>query len=291
MKKLADKYADKGVVWLAVNSTKYADASANAAAAKEYGVDFPVLDDSRGRVGRMYQAKTTPDVRVIDAKGQLVYAGGIDDDPRGKSDNPTNHVGQALAALTAGKTVPTAETEPYGCSVKYAPIKDFTLTAHDGSEVTFKDHLGKIVVLEWTNWDCPFVKAHVKADTSKKLAAKYGEKDVVWLMVNSTHYASQSDNAKMVEKHGVPTVLSDPSGKVGKDYGARTTPHLFVLDPNGALVYEGAMDDNPLGRKDETHNYVDHVLAHLVAGQGVMLKQTKPYGCSVKYGKKSASTK
>jgi hypothetical protein len=131
----------------------------------------------------------------------------------------------------------------------------------------------------------------VKADTSKKLAAKYGEKNVVWLMVNSTHYTSQSVNAEMADKHDLPLVLDDHAGKVGRDYGAATTPHLFVLDANGALVYEGAMDDNPLGKKDHTHNYVDRVLAELTAGKGVSLKQTKPYGCSVKYGKKSASTK
>lgn len=119
MTNLAKKLGDD-VVWMAVNTTKYFDQEANAKFAKAEGVTYPILDDHTGEVGRMYHAKTTPHMFVIDAKGMIAYNGAIDDDPRGKNEEITNYVAAAVKNLMAGEKVSTASTKPYGCSVKYA---------------------------------------------------------------------------------------------------------------------------------------------------------------------------
>jgi len=121
MQKLAEKYAPKGVVWLAVNTTHYFTIEKNKAWAEKQKLPFPVLDDHSGDVGRAYGAKTTPDMRIIDAKGTIVYSGAIDDDPDAKKTDPVNYVAKALDEILAGKAVSTPRTRPYGCSVKYAP--------------------------------------------------------------------------------------------------------------------------------------------------------------------------
>ena len=120
MEDLARAYADKGVVWLSINTTKSWDVDKNKAWHAAQNLPYPVLDDSAGDVGRAYGARTTPDMRVIDRRGVVVYEGAIDDDPRGRSETPVNYVRKALDELLAGKSVSTAKTKPYGCSVKYA---------------------------------------------------------------------------------------------------------------------------------------------------------------------------
>jgi len=123
-RKLAEKFKDKGVVWLAINSTHSADKEKNKKFAKAEKVPYPILDDHAGTVGKAYGAKTTPHMFVIDKKhGRLAYEGAIDDDPSGKKKKPLNYVDQALTELLAGKAVSVPKTEPYGCSVKYAPQK------------------------------------------------------------------------------------------------------------------------------------------------------------------------
>ena len=120
MVNLADTYAHKGVVWLAVNSTNTFDQAKNAAFVKERGVPYPVLNDSDGKVGRLYDAKTTPHLFVIDKAGRLAYQGAIDDDPAGNKTVKINYVKQAIDDLLAGRVVATPQTNSYGCSVKYA---------------------------------------------------------------------------------------------------------------------------------------------------------------------------
>ncbi len=120
MKNLATNYGAKGVVWLTINSTKYMDAAANAKFKAANDLPYPILVDQAGQVGHLYGAVTTPLMYVIDGGGRLVYIGAIDDDPRGNKDGPaTNYVAAALDEVVAGKAVTTAETKPYGCSVKY----------------------------------------------------------------------------------------------------------------------------------------------------------------------------
>jgi peroxiredoxin len=164
---------------------------------------------------------------------------------------------------------------------------DFTLTDTAGNEVSLSDFDGKIVVLEWLNPDCPFVQRHYKAGTMKNLAAKYDGKGVVWLTINSTNYMDAAANAKFKADNGLPyTILVDQSGDVGHLYGAKTTPHMYIIDGNGTLVYIGAIDDDPRGTKGEPAvNYVAVALDEVLAGNAVTTAETKPYGCSVKYKK------
>jgi peroxiredoxin len=119
MKNLATAYADKGVVWLTINSTNYMDAEANAKFKADEKLSYTILVDQSGEVGHLYGAQTTPHMYIIDSHGTIAYMGAIDDDPRGSSDDPKNYVAAALDELLAGKAVTTAETKPYGCSVKY----------------------------------------------------------------------------------------------------------------------------------------------------------------------------
>ncbi len=120
MKRLAETYGERGVVWMAVNSTNSMDAAANAEFHAEKDLPYGILVDQEGTVGRLYGAMTTPHMFVIDADGVVVYAGAIDDDPRGtKAAGAVNYVAEALDAVLAGQQVATAETTPYGCSVKY----------------------------------------------------------------------------------------------------------------------------------------------------------------------------
>jgi hypothetical protein len=143
-------------------------------------------------------------------------------------------------------------------------------------------------VLEWFNFECPFVQYHYgKANTMIDLAAKHKDKNVVWLAVNSTSHTTPEANREFAAKHKLAyPILDDRSGQVGRAYGAKTTPHLFVIDPGGRIVYDGAIDNAPLGKTadgQERVSCVENVLASLTAGREIGISNTKPYGCSVKY--------
>jgi peroxiredoxin len=163
----------------------------------------------------------------------------------------------------------------------------FTLTDTAGDEVSLSDYEGKVVVLEWLNPDCPFVQRHYKAGTMKNLATKYGAQGVVWLTINSTKYMDAAANAKFRAANDLPyPILVDQSGQVGHLYGAMTTPHMYVIDGGGRLVYMGAIDDDPRGNKGgPANNYVAAALDEVLANKVVTTAETKPYGCSVKYKK------
>lgn len=175
-----------------------------------------------------------------------------------------------VAAPSGSSTVKTGEMAP-----------DFTLKDQSGTEVKLSSLKGKLVVLEWTNPGCPFVVRHYKAQTMTKLAK--ANSDVVWLTINSSHFTQDADNTTWAQKEGVKTVLNDASGKVGKLYGARTTPHMYVIDAQGKIAYQGAIDDDPYGDKESPLNYVADALKALKAGKAPSINETKPYGCSVKY--------
>jgi peroxiredoxin len=164
----------------------------------------------------------------------------------------------------------------------------FELKDSDGKTVKLEDYKGKIVVLEWFNPECPVVKMHYKAGTMNSTYAKFKDKGVVWLAVNSGAQGKEgagseaSGQAKKTWKMTHP-VLIDESGKVGKSYGAKTTPHMFVIDGKGTLVYAGAIDDGgPAGAGKV--NYVEKAIEQTLKGETVTTTTTKPYGCSVKYG-------
>jgi peroxiredoxin/uncharacterized protein YxeA len=165
----------------------------------------------------------------------------------------------------------------------------FELSSFDGKTVSLSDYRGKIVVLEWFNFECPLSRYHYETkNTMVELANKYKGKNVVWLAVNSTSHTTPGPNKTFAKRHGLPyLILDDRSGKVGRAYGAQTTPHMYIINPRGRVVYEGAIDDSPLGKKKEgVVNYVDNALAELTAGKAVSTAKTKPYGCTVKYAKK-----
>jgi len=168
--------------------------------------------------------------------------------------------------------------------------KNFTLKDLDGKSVSLSDFKGKIIVLEWTNYDCPFVKAHYTPETmtTAKLANKYNKDGVVWLTVNSTHYATAESTKQWAQALELPQrILMDPDGTAGKLFGAKTTPHIFILDSTGELAYQGALDNAPLGKHDgEYINFADKALLELTTGKEVSVKEITPYGCSVKYASK-----
>jgi len=165
------------------------------------------------------------------------------------------------------------------------PAPDFTLMDQKGNTVKLSDFKGKVVVLEWTNTDCPFVQRHYKAGTMATLAKIYAPRGVVWLAINSSYSMNQEKNAVWAEKQQIAyPVLDDHAGTVGKAYGAKSTPHMFVLDAAGNIVYQGAIDNDASGeRKEGVVNYVAQALNEVLAGKPVSIPETKSYGCSVKY--------
>jgi peroxiredoxin len=163
---------------------------------------------------------------------------------------------------------------------------EFTLKSFDGKAVGLSDYKGKIVVLEWFNFECPFSKYHYETKkTMAELAKKYKGKNVVWLAINSTSHTTPKANRDFTAKYRPPfPILDDRSGKVGRAYRARTTPHMYIIDTGSNIVYDGAIDDSPMGQKKEgVVNYVDKALAELTAGKAVSIPRTMPYGCTVKY--------
>ncbi len=186
----------------------------------------------------------------------------------------------AIAAVLAAPMILYADEKP----IK-AP--DFTLKNYDGKEVKLADLKGKIVVLEWFNYECPFVRYHYeKASTMKDLAAKYKDKNVVWLAINSTGHQETAKNKEYAKKNNVLyPILDDRSGKVGRAYHATNTPHIFIIDTEGNIVYNGAIDNAPMGKVSNDQklvNYVDAALEELIP-KTVTIAKTKPYGCTVKY--------
>ena len=190
--------------------------------------------------------------------------------------------GLILAAAVLGAATVAQATATVG-----QPAPGFTLKDQDGAEVDLAKLRGKIVVLEWTNPDCPFAQRHAEAKTMSTLADRYRGKGVVWLGVDSTSYLDAARDRTWRSEHKLPyPVLDDHKGTVGTAYGAKTTPHMFVIDGTGTVVYEGAIDDDATGDKGkQARNYVAEALDDVTTGQPVKLAETKPYGCSVKYAK------
>lgn len=168
---------------------------------------------------------------------------------------------------------------------------DFTLdnTLEDAPErVSLEELAGQVVVLEWFNYDCPFVQDHyVRQSTMIDLADKYADQGVLWLAIDSTADIRPEENRRFAQEYGITyPILDDSSGQVGRAYGATRTPEMFIIDTDGEIVYAGAIDNAPLGNLPEGQeyvNYVDQALDQLLAGQQISVNQTEPYGCTVKY--------
>lgn len=171
---------------------------------------------------------------------------------------------------------------------------DFTLTDTEGKEHRLSDYKGKFVIIEWFNPECPYVVHQHKEGTIKKVANKMDElEEVVWIAINSGAPGKQGTGKEKNEKYRQEwqikyPVLLDEAGKVGRMYQAKVTPHMYVINPEGMLMYHGAIDNAPMGRilgdSAEVMNYVQLAVDDIKAGRTVANAETKPYGCSVKYG-------
>lgn len=194
-------------------------------------------------------------------------------------------LGTALAVMALAAPAPAVN------SGQAAP--DFSLTGHDGKTYKLSQFKGKHVVLEWFNKDCPYVRKHYNAGKMQQLQKSFGAKGVVWLTVVSSaagkqgHLTAASAKQQLAQEKASPrVVLLDPTGKVGKAYNAMTTPHMYVINPQGKLVYQGAIDDKPSASPSSLQGatgWFTNALNASIAGKAVSPATTKPYGCSVKY--------
>jgi peroxiredoxin len=202
---------------------------------------------------------------------------------------PTNP--RKLAAL--GCALALGIAAPAGANAPGEVAPAFTVNDASGKPVRLSDYRGKYVVLEWTNPECPFVQKHYNSRNMQSLQKEYAGRDVVWLAVNSTNrdHAEYKSGAQMTDwmraQDAAPkAVLIDETSAAGRAYGAKTTPHMFVVDPQGKVVYAGAIDDkrsaNPADVKT-ARNHVKAALDESLAGKPVSVASTAPYGCSVKY--------
>jgi len=168
------------------------------------------------------------------------------------------------------------------------PAPDFALKDQEGREHKLADHKGSVVVLEWTNHECPVVNRYHKSKAMKETMAKFEGKPVVWLAIDSSHFCEQKvEGIREWAKTAEVTypILLDAPGAVGQMYGAKTTPHMFVIDQKGVLAYMGSLDDDQYGDKESKQNYVAEAVTALLDGSTVAVSTTKPFGCSVKYKK------
>jgi peroxiredoxin len=198
-------------------------------------------------------------------------------------------IGAALAFAGFAATAPAALAKPE--IAKPAPV--FTGVDTQGNTVSLADLRGKIVVLEWTNHDCPYVRKHYGAGNMQKLQAEAAKDGVVWLSVISSRPGSQghvtaaeADTLTDSRNAAPAAVILDEPGTIGRAYEARTTPHMFVIDPQGALVFMGGIDDRPTARQADIEgatNYVRLALDAVKSGKPVATPIARPYGCSIKY--------
>jgi peroxiredoxin len=191
-------------------------------------------------------------------------------------------------ALSVAFTLALAQAARVG---ERAP--DFTATDSNGQTHKLSDYAGKYVVLEWTNRGCPYTQKHYTSGNMQNLQRTWTAKGVVWLTVASSApgeqgYVSAADeNSYLKQANATPTAaLLDPSGALGHLFNAKTTPHMYVINPQGILIYQGAIDDRPSTDTSDIRsakNYVSLALTESMAGKSVSIATSQPYGCSVKY--------
>ncbi|WP_374763846.1 redoxin domain-containing protein [Yunchengibacter salinarum] len=200
---------------------------------------------------------------------------------------PVKHILLSLAALLLGAHTATASP------VVGEPAPDFTLKSASGGEISLEQYAGKPVILEWTNHQCPYVGKHYGSGNMQRIQKKLTDDGAVWLSIISSAPGKQGHveaekAVHLTESRGAyPThVLLDPKGDVGRLYGARTTPHMFLIDADGTLKYKGAIDDRSSPSQDSLEgatNYVTAAWSALQNGEEISPRATRPYGCSVKY--------
>jgi peroxiredoxin len=185
----------------------------------------------------------------------------------------------ALSLVHAANVPPTAELGK--------PAPDFSLQDQNGKTISLSDYKGKIVVLEWFNEECPYVQRHYRQQTMNKLADEYAPRGVIWLAINSTAGKTNESNKAAAKALGVDhPILNDSTGAVGHEYGAKSTPHMFIIDKTGNLVYSGAIDNDRDGDRTQGKvNYVSQALDEILAGKPVSEPRTRQYGCTVHYAR------
>ena len=196
-----------------------------------------------------------------------------------------------LAAACTLLCGPALASQPVATVGQPAPA--FTAVDASGKTVSLADFKGRHVVLEWVNPGCPYVQKHYGSANMQGTQKEAAAKGVVWLAVNSTatdhgDYKAPAAMTKWMQAHqaAATATLMDIEGKVGRAYGARTTPHMYIVDPKGTLVYAGAIDNKPSANPADVATATNHVkvaLAETLAGKAVSQATTRPYGCSVKY--------
>jgi peroxiredoxin len=236
-------------------------------------------------------------ISTLGAAALLFAACGSSHKPETANKNSANANSTAADTQPAGPPdkapVPAPDPAPAPAVATVGQMApDFTLTSHEGKQVTLSSLRGKIVVLEWFNPGCPFiVYTHTKG--ALKQAPSTHDGKVVWLAINSNAPGKQGNGLALQKtKHAeygmTYPILIDEDGKVGHLYEAKTTPHMFVIDTAGKLAYKGALDNAPFGRiqgGDTKVNYVETAVGALLAGNAPKVTETRSYGCSVKYAK------
>jgi alkyl hydroperoxide reductase subunit AhpC len=197
-----------------------------------------------------------------------------------------------MKALFAAALTAAFSSAAFAAAVVGQPAPDFTLADLSGKSVNLADYRGKTVVLEWHNFGCPFVQKHYRSGNMQALQKRYAN-DVVWLAVNSTSsgaddYEAPARVAARLKQFGAAPAnyLMDEPGAVGRAYGAKTTPHMYIIDPSGKVAYAGAIDDKRSTNPDDVKtakNFVAAALDEMKAGKPVSVASTAPYGCSVHY--------
>jgi hypothetical protein len=170
---------------------------------------------------------------------------------------------------------------------------DFKGSDSTGTQQTLSQYRGKFVVLEWANQGCPYDRKHYLSGSMESQQREWTAKGVIWLSVISSAPGAQGyvtpaeENEYLKKMHAAPTAaILDPTGDIGRLYGAKTTPHIFVIDPTGKLIYQGAIDDKPTTDQADlkgARNYLNETLAEAMSNQPIQVASTRPYGCSVKY--------
>ena len=173
------------------------------------------------------------------------------------------------------------------------PAPDFTATDSNGKTHHLADYKGKYVVLEWHNQGCPYTRKHYESGNMQRLQKEWTARGVEWFTVISSapgtqgYVTASQENDYVRKMNAVPTaVLLDPDGNLGHLYAAKTTPHMYIIDPSGTLIYNGAIDDHPTSDQSDipsSRNYVSVALQEAMSGKKVTDPATRPYGCSVKY--------
>jgi peroxiredoxin len=201
------------------------------------------------------------------------------------------HLFVVLAALALALVLAPCAATAQAVVGSAAPA--FTATDSHGQSHSLDQYRGKYVVLEWHNQGCPYTKKHYDSGNMQSLQKAWTAKGVAWFTVISSapgeqgYVTDSQENSYLAQMHADPTaVLMDAGGKLGHLYGARTTPEMYVIDPNGKLIYEGAIDDRPTPDISDikgADNYLNDALTAAMAGKPVIKSYTRPYGCSVKY--------